>query len=90
MSIIDQKLADQVSARLAAEDRAAALAAEAVELREQLRESEEEAGRQRRRAERAEIERDDARDELNNIPAAPGLAAGARRARQMLRSGERR
>lgn len=63
------------------------LTAEVRSIREQLSEAHEEAGRQRRRAERAETERDDARDELNNIPAAPGLAAGARRARKTMRRG---
>lgn len=81
---IDKKLAEQASARLAAEDRAAALAAEVEELREQVAETTEEAARLRRRAERAEQERDDLRDELDGIELPPGLASGRRRARRAI------
>ena len=81
---IDQKLAQQASARLAAEDRAVRAEAEAVELREQLAEANEEAARERRRAERAETEAADLRDELDGVELPPSLASGARRARRAL------
>ena len=82
---IDQKLAQQASARLAAEDRAVRAEAEAAELREQLQEAQEATARERRRAERAEQERDDLRDELDGVELPPGITAGRRRARREAR-----
>ena len=80
-----QKLAARVGN---AEHRASVAEAEAAELREQLAEAREEAARKvtelRRRAERAEAERDDLRDELDGIELPPSLASGARRARKYL------
>lgn len=84
MSNIDSKLAEQVTARLAAEDRAAALAAEVDELREKLAERDEQLARVRRRAERTKQERDDLRDQLDGVELPPSVAAGRRRARRSI------
>ncbi|APX32407.1 hypothetical protein BH708_06365 [Brachybacterium sp. P6-10-X1] len=81
---IDKKLAEQASARLAAEDRAVRVEAENAELREQIAERDEQLARERREAERVKQERDDLRDELDGIELPPGVASGRRRARRAI------
>lgn len=88
MTSYDEKMTELAARVGNAEHRASVAEAEAAELREQLQEAQEEAGREllklRNRAERAEAEAADLRDELDGVELPPGIAAGRRRARRTI------